>query len=302
MSRTPPFALPDTPIGYGCSGVWGERYFSERKAIRLVEQAVARGVRLFDSATFYCNGEAERRLGRALQAVGEPGVLVSGKVGTRLDNAGRHYKDFSETAIREDVSRSLSRLKRDALDILYLHGPDEHTLSPSLEILTRLKTEGLIRAIGVCGASGPLETAANQDALDALMCPYNVLNHAHVPAMRKAAARGAYVFAIAPIAQGLFRRTLFVPRTPADIWYLARALLYKRADLHRAQQVRKLLQSETDWQAAEVALAYALTPPFVNMALIATTRPAHLDQNVAAAGRKLPAPLIARLDAFATAT
>ena len=295
---TAPFVKP---LGFGCSGAWGMPWFPEEKAVALVRRALDLGIERFDTATFYCNGEAEKRLGRALREHGMTHLAhVSGKVGTRLDRRGRPVKDFSDRAIEDDVRTSLDRLGKDAMDVVYLHGPDEHQTLSSLPLLVDLKSRGVIRAIGLCGDIASLRIAAARVEIDFLMCPFNFLRRRNADAMKAARASGTRVVAIAPLAQGLYRKDFLVPRTLPDLWHLARAMVKNRGELSAARRAQWLHDID-GWSASDLALAYTLAQDFVDEAVTTTTKPAHLDANVAAARRPLPADLFARMDAEAPA-
>ena len=125
-------------LGFGVSGPHGARWFREGKLARLIAQALDGGVRHFDTAPFY--GEAEERLGRALQ--GRSDIFISTKTGTR--RAGRRLvKDFSPAGMRADVEGSLLRLKREAVDVIYLHGPAPAEVAPALAALAALPSAAL---------------------------------------------------------------------------------------------------------------------------------------------------------------
>lgn len=279
--------LAASRLAYGCSGIWGMRYFSEKKAVALAARACELGVTLFDTGAFYCGGEAERRLGAALKQIGEADILISTKTGTRRDVRGRLYKDFSAGGIRRDVETSLKRLARDALDILHLHGPNKQQFVSSVDTLVRLKEEGKIRAIGLCSDGPTLAETAAQRPLDVVMTRYNVLSRAHGPILKQAKAQGMGVLAIAPLAQGLYRNRFFAPRSTSDFWYLARAMARNRRELARARAADALHQIE-GWSAPQAALAFTLRNPDIDSAVMATTRAEHLASNIQVVGRPLP--------------
>ncbi|MEM8985582.1 MAG: aldo/keto reductase [Pseudomonadota bacterium] len=291
-------AIPPPPsrLGYGCSGVWAERYFSEKKAINLVRTAIDVGVRVFDTAGFYADGEAERRLGVALKGVEPEQVVISTKTGTRQGRAGRKVKDFSAAAIREDIDASRFRLGRDNLDILLLHGPSPTDIASCLETLQTVKEEGKVRAIGVCGAGPELSAAVETGCFDVLMCAYNVIDRTRGSVIANAKAAGMTVMGIAPLAQGLYNKNLFAPRTLADVWYLARALAKNRPALAAARRLTAL-HDTPGWAAAELALAYTLSNGHIDCAMTTTSRPAHIRANAAVLEREPPARALAALDA-----
>lgn len=284
-------------LGFGCSGAWGMRWFSQKRAIRLVRQAIDLGVTHFDTAGFYGGGEAEKRLGRALEGIDRDSIFVSTKTGTRLDRYGRAYKDFSDAGMRSDVETSLKRLGGERLDLLYLHGPSARQIEETRDTLSRLKEEGKIAAIGVCSVGAALDYAVDKGAADAIMGVYNFFQREHVAVFARAAEKGLGVAAAAPLAQGLYRKGFFFPRSFPDLWGLARALVNNRATLARARKPEaEILHSIEGWKAAEVALAFTLSNPHIDVAVATTTKPRHLDGLAAAAVRPPPPEVAARLD------
>lgn len=283
-------------LGYGATGVFGQKWFSEKSARALVETALERGVRHFDTAGFYADGEAERRLGRALSPYGGA-AFVSTKTGTQYRGLSRPLKDFSEAAMRRDVEASLRRLERDALDLLYLHGPTATEIETARSGIDRMITEGKIRKWGVCGEGAALEKAV-EAAADAIMGEFNVLTSRHLDVFRRAKSKGVMVVAIAPLAQGLYRRGFYAPKRPSEAWYLLRALVKKRSQIARARAAREVLESVSGWTAAQVALGYVLAESSVDIALTTTSRKEHLFETIEAASIALPDPLLEQLRAL----
>lgn len=285
---------PSLRLGFGASGAWSKAWFSESEAVARVREAIDLGVRVFDTAPFYADGEAERRLGVAL---GKIDAIVTTKTGTRYRGLRPAEKDFSDQAIRRDVDASLKRLRRERLDLLFLHGPSERQINDAKPTLFRLIESGKIGAWGVCGAGAPLRHAVTAGA-SAVMGVYNLLHREHAGVFSRARAAGAMVFAIAPLAQGLYRRDFFYPRSMADVWHLARALARNRDELARARDVRPVLESVPGWTPAQVALAFTLANPDIDVALTTTTKSHHLVQSARATSSPLPNELLARLIAL----
>ena len=56
-------------ISLGCSGFWGNRYFSEKKATAVIYAAFERGINFFDTGHNYSSFNAEPRLGRIIKEI-----------------------------------------------------------------------------------------------------------------------------------------------------------------------------------------------------------------------------------------
>jgi len=145
----------------------------DEQAEAAVRTALDGGITYFDTAPFYGFGLAERRLG---QALGDADVLISTKVGRLLDPIadGRGLRhgyadadpfeprfDYSANAIHRSFESSLSRLKRDRVNVLLAHDlgrlthGDEHPrhlkdfLEGGYRAMRDLKDAGAIDAIGI---------------------------------------------------------------------------------------------------------------------------------------------------------
>lgn len=132
--NTDPFALPTT---------------------ELVQRALSRGVRAFDTSPYY--GPAEELLGRALATdfVQSTFPRQSYHLLTKVGRIASASFDYSPRWIGYSVRRSLRRLRTDYLDVVYCH--DVEFVTPA-EVLTavrelrRLRDEdGLLRYVGISG-------------------------------------------------------------------------------------------------------------------------------------------------------
>jgi aryl-alcohol dehydrogenase-like predicted oxidoreductase len=119
---------------------------------RIVETALQLGINFFDCSDFYGQGKSETLLGEVLNGV--PNIIVTTKVGLlpRFRPGTRDLeRDFSAAHIERALADSLLRLRRDKVDLLYLHGPGNDVLErrQTWRMLQQLKDAGLVRHIGV---------------------------------------------------------------------------------------------------------------------------------------------------------
>src|SRR5579862_5365379 len=137
-----------TALGLGggaLSDCYG-RPTTEEWALATIRRALEMGIRYFDTSPLY--GESERRLGIGLAGFPREEYFLATKTGT-----GTRPKDYSAEGTYRSVERSLGLLKTDYFDLLLIHDPDEleSSFAPAgaLEALTRLREQGVIRAIGL---------------------------------------------------------------------------------------------------------------------------------------------------------
>ena len=305
------FGDSGTRLGFGASGPWAMPWFSETKAERVLVAALAAGLRDFDTGPSYARGNAEPRLGRLLANLVESDsapagcavpdrLRLSSKVGTQVGKRGRLVKDFRPEAIHRQAEATLGLLGVPSLDVLYLHGPDEHALSPALVVLNKLKHLGRIRAIGVCTDHRYVSLAAAAPEVDWIMAPYNVLDQRAHRALQTAKANGKKIAVVAPLAQALWRRDFLAPTSPARAWYAARAFARNRAGWRAARQARWLRDVE-GWSPAALALAFVRKTLAPDLIYTTSTNPDHVRASAEAMTRPVPADLAARFGALLTA-
>jgi aryl-alcohol dehydrogenase-like predicted oxidoreductase len=285
-------------IGFGAASYWGKPAFDERAAIGLVRAAIDGGVTFFDTGASYSAGQAEPRLGRALRGIDASQLLVATKAGTFHAGGGRIGRDFSPGAVTASVERSLRNLGLDVLPLLQLHGPAVGELTDDLRTtLAGLRERGLVRAFGVNSFDpAVIEHVIGLPDFDVVMVDYNVLRPEREPLIARAAAAGKGVLAGMALAMGHTGLQVARLRGLQDLWYAARGLVRHRADVLKGARFGFLGQV-AGMTAAQAALAYVLANRHVSCAVIGTTRPAHLRENLAASGLILPAPVIARIRA-----
>jgi uncharacterized protein len=117
--------------------------------IAALQRAVELGVTYFDTAPAYGQGASESIYGEALAGLGDD-IFVATKIVP--DAAGTDHRP----GVRASVEGSLSRLRRDALDLLQVHGSSygdeqvEALLAPGGMVaqMEALRDEGLIRFLG----------------------------------------------------------------------------------------------------------------------------------------------------------
>ncbi len=143
-------------IGFGAwaiGGSWGDQ--KEIDSLEALETAVDMGVNFIDTAAGYGNGKSERIIGDFLKTRFET-VYVSTKTPPRPGNWPPSPYDkiedrYPEAYLRENIEERLKNLKTESLDILLLHtwtrAWNDNPIA--LEILQKIKSEGLVKNIGI---------------------------------------------------------------------------------------------------------------------------------------------------------
>ncbi len=150
-------------VGFGVWSVattwWGVR--DEALARNLLAAAYDLGITFFDTADIYGAGRGETLLAEVF-AGRRDRVVIATKFGYDFDGqrgprSGQRElpQNWSPAFVRRAVEASLQRLGTDYIDIYQLHNPRMEAITDASlwHELSRLQTEGKIRAIGV--ALGP---------------------------------------------------------------------------------------------------------------------------------------------------
>jgi 1-deoxyxylulose-5-phosphate synthase len=284
-------------LGFGCASWWGKAAFDERQAAALVHEAIAGGVKLFDTGAAYSEGQAEPRLGRSLKGRDTSDLIIATKAGTRFEG-GRIVRDMSPAAVSRSAEESLKRLGLDRLDILQLHGPATGELTDDLlAALTDLKTRGLVRAVGVNSFDPEvIAHAITLTPVDVVMVDYNILRPEREAMIGRARAAGKGVLAGMPLAMGHTRPIMARLKAPRDLWYAARGVARHGEEMRLGARFR-FLHELGDLTGAQAALGFVLENPDVSAAVFGTTRIEHLRENLKASGPPYPAAVMARIRA-----
>src|SRR5689334_11027631 len=107
-------------VTLGCMN-FGKRT-PETESRRIIERALARGVRTFDTANAYNEGASERILGEALRGAAGGEVYVATKVGASMRDG--KPEGLARETVRRECEKSLARLGMDRVALYYLHRPD----------------------------------------------------------------------------------------------------------------------------------------------------------------------------------
>ena len=155
-------AVGNTGVTVSRLGIGGGSSFmrAEGETGLLVDAAWQEGLRHFDTAPLYGNGESEKRLGRALSPYPRDALVLSTKAGREAAPAGARAFDYSASGIRSSILRSCGRMQTDRIDLAFIHDvdPDMHVsfearfaeaVDEAYGALDALRVEGIIRAIGI---------------------------------------------------------------------------------------------------------------------------------------------------------
>lgn len=144
---------------------WGDQ--DDDVSIATVHAALDAGITFFDTAEGYGEGHSERVLGEGLKGRRDKAVIATKVSGGNL----------SPARISDACEQSLRNLQTDVIDLYQIHWPNhEVPVEESWRALEDLKTQGKVRALGVCNfAVQDMGDLLDNGHCETDQLPYNLL-------------------------------------------------------------------------------------------------------------------------------
>jgi predicted aldo/keto reductase-like oxidoreductase len=193
-------------LGFGCmrfpmTKIDGKDVVEEDKTIEMLHRAYELGVNYFDSAYFYCEGQSEVVLGKALKGIRDK-VYVSTK------SPGHMVKKYGD--YRRILEDQLKKLDMDYIDVYHFHGIgydnffETDKASGWLDEAKKAKEEGLIKHISFSFHDKPesLTKLADLGHFESLLCQYNSIDRSNEASMAHAKQKGLGVAVMGPLGGG----------------------------------------------------------------------------------------------------
>ena len=260
-------------LGFGAMritgpGIWGEPADRD-ECIATLRRALELGINFIDTADSYGPGTSEELIAEALAPYSDE-LFIATKAGLTRTGPDGWVPVGRPAYLRQQAELSLRRLKVDRLDLLQLHRIDpEVPLADQVGELKKLQDEGKVGAIGLSEVSvDELRQAGEIAEIATVQNLYNLTNRQSQDVLDYAGEHNIGFIPWSPIAAG----DLAKPGGPVD-------------DVVKA----------TGATPGQVALAWLLAVSPVMLPIPGTSKVAHLEENVAAAGLSLTADQVAEL-------
>ena len=270
-----------------------------------------RGLRYFDTAPLYGNGLSEHRVGACLRRVDRRDIVLSTKVGRRLDpvagavaagaSGGRYpfevRYDYGYDGTMRSLEHSLQRLGSNAIDIALIHDVNRRWQGDLVEqryaeamdgahrALVELRASGAIKAfgVGVNDWSILMRFAADGD-FDCFMLAgrYTLLDHGALDTfLPDCERRGIAVLMAAPFNSGI----LATGATPGATFF------YQPAEAEIVARTTRIeaVCARHGVALAAAALQFPLGHPAVASVVTGMRSVAEVEANLAHVAARIPA-------------
>jgi predicted aldo/keto reductase-like oxidoreductase len=178
----------------------GKKVFDHEESVRIMHRAFELGVNYIDSAPYYCDGESEIIVGKALK-----GRRDRVKVSTKLPLVG----DCTAASVRATLEKSLKNLDTGYIDFYHLWGISWDDYEKKFrgaihEEMLKAKSEGLIKHLSFSFHDKPasLVSLVDTGCFDSVLCQYNLLDRSNEQAIAYAHEKGLGVNVMGPVAGG----------------------------------------------------------------------------------------------------
>jgi len=193
-------------LGFGAmrlpsSTVDGKQVFDTEESIRMIHRAVELEVNYIDTAPYYCEGESEVIVGKALKGMRDK-VYLSTKNPIENDSGA----DW-----RGRLEKSLKKLDTDYIDFYHMWGISWEAYTTKIDVKNgpleaafRAKEEGLIRHISFSfhDKSENLFKIIDTGNFETMLCQYNLLDRSNEEAIEHARKKGLGVVVMGPVGGG----------------------------------------------------------------------------------------------------
>jgi len=317
-------------VGFGAWAIGGWTWggADEAESIRAIHAFLDAGGNLIDTAPVYGFGRSEEVVGKAIAGRRDRVVLAT-KCSMRWDlsddqkrRAARKFSTSDEDidwsgerseksfdvyiysgrdGIREEVERSLTRLRTDVIDLYQTHWQDDATpIAERMGALEELKREGKIRAIGVSNAT-PKQIDAYREfgRVDSDQERYSMLDRAMERSnLPKCADENTAFLAYSPLAQGLLTGKITAGREYAVGDQRRVRDRFKAANVEKVQAILEPMRPIAERRGlslAQLTMAWTLAQRGCSHVLCGARDPRQAIDNAGAGSVELTADEVAQV-------
>lgn len=277
---------------------------SEKAAVaeQTIRQAYEAGVNFFDCADAYSGGEAEKFLGKILKDYRRSSYVVSSKVFFPTGGGANEW-GLSRKHIFENIDRTLTNMGMDYIDLYYCHRFDPTTpMEETLRALSDLVAQGKILYYGVSEEWGAARIVQAEQIIEkyhlypltVIQPQYHMMDrYIEHEIMEVCENYGIGITPFSPLAQGLltgkYKKGQPYPEGSRATHQADRQVnqLLTDENLDKVEKMSRIAE-ELGTNMSVLALAWILRKPIISSVITGASKPAQLENNIAASGFQIP--------------
>ncbi|MHA7984824.1 aldo/keto reductase [Rathayibacter sp. CAU 1779] len=284
---------------------WNEWSLGYDDALPIIRHAFELGITFWDTANIYSYGTSEEIVGRAMRELTRrEEIVLATKVNFRMHD-GPGGSGLSRRAIMENIDASLKRLGTDFVDLYQIHRFDQETpVEETMEALHDVVKAGKARYIGA-SSMWAWQFAKLQHAADlggwtrfvSMQNQYSLMMREDEREMFPLLDdQGVGSIPWSPLAKGRLTRPWGQQSSQRGQTDPLQNRFFQDADQPIADAVERVAAAR-GIPMAQVALGWVLRNPVVDAPIVGASKPAHLDDAVAALDLELTDDEAAALEA-----
>lgn len=282
---------------------------AEETAQACIRKAYELGINFFDTSNSY--GGAEQTMGGALKGYSRSSYVIATKL-FFPQGSGPNERGLSRKHIVEQCEASLKRLGTDYIDLYQCHRFDNETpIEETLRALDDLTAQGKILYAGVSEWSAEQIAEAASIGRNLNLRPlisnqpiYNMFERyiERENVIKRCETEGLGLIVFSPLAQGVltgkYKPGQAIPQDSRAANDKTNGVInsYMREDVLRCTAKLEELAGELDATLSQFALAWVLRQPNVSSAIIGSSRPSQIEENIKAIEVELTDEVLARTD------
>jgi len=302
--RTLGQGLEVTALGFGCMGLnfsYGHA-LTNNESIKLVRDAVERGVTFFDTAEVYGPYTNEEIVGEALRPLRDQ-VVIATKFGFNIQDGKMAGTNSRPEQIRKVADASLKRLGIDVIDLFY-----QHRVDPSVPIVDVAGTVRDLIAEGKVKHFGLSEPGAQTVRKAHAIQPVTALQNEYSLWTRGPETNGILqaceelsigLVAYSPLGKGFLTGAMGMDSTIAENDFRRLLPRFTPEAMEKNQALVDLIRRVGDEKKAtpaQIALAWLLAQKPWIVPIPGTTKLHRLEENLGAADVELSSTELAELN------
>lgn len=287
-------------IGLGCMGM-SEFYgpSDDEISIKVLQNAASSGVDFFDTSDMYGQGHNEKLIASAFGGSSD-NVKIATKFGIVRQPGGGYSRGLNNSPayIRKACEDSLRRLKRDTIDLYYIHRLDPNVpIEDSVGEMGRLVEEGKILSIGLCEISAQiLQRAHATYPIAALQSEYSLWTRdAESEVLKSCRKLGIAFVAYSPLGRGMLNGCISGTENLDKDDFRPSLPRFQEQNFALVQALKKIAQ-DLNKTPAQISLAWLLAQGDDIFPIPGTRQIRYLHENLGAIDIKLTEDDLARID------
>ncbi|MGO4569582.1 aldo/keto reductase [Rhizobium sp. 2YAF20] len=296
--------LEVSALGFGCMGLnfsYGHALDNE-ESIKLVRDAVDRGITFFDTAEVYGPYTNEEIVGEALRPVRDQ-VVIATKFGFNIQDGKMAGTNSRPEQIKKVADASLKRLGIDVIDLFYQHRVDPHV--PIEDVAGTVKdliAEGKVKYFGLSEAGAQTVRRAHAvQPVTALQNEYSLWTRGPETngILQACEELGIGLVAYSPLGKGFLTGAMGKDSKIAENDFRKLLPRFTPEAMEKNQALVDLIRRVGDEKKAtpaQIALAWLLAKKPWIVPIPGTTKLHRLEENLAAADVELTPTEIAELN------